>query len=213
MSFLRSLLVFFLSLIFTSAIFIAITSYAFGSLIQKDSMKGFLGSEGDKFIGIQCGDECSQYTDNQTECLRACSDYLTNRTSLVVDKAVDEVYNINFLGASLSSASSEASKYVEFFIISIISGIALLIASKSHFSTLGKNLITTAVALFILVVVVRTVIVYVNLPLNLGSDFISYLSPGLDKAAIYGLVLLVLGLVFVAINSILKRSKVPDRKK
>ena len=218
MSFLRSLSVFILSLIFTSFIFIAITSNTLGTLIQKESIKVFLGTEGKKFTSLQCEEDCKQYSGNQAECLQSCEADLTNQTSVVVDKATDEIYQRNFFGFNLNETSSAASDYFAFLIIGIISGVLLMVASKTPFSTLGKNLISIAISLFILVLFMYSIMIYVNLPLNLGKDFLSYLSPGFDQQIKYGIILLVAGIVLIVINYDVNRrknkaNKEPDKSK
>lgn len=207
MSFLRSLSVFILSLIFTSFIFIAITSNTLGTLIQKESIKVFLGTEGKKFISLQCEEDCKQYSGDQAECLQSCEADITNQTSVVVDKATDEIYQRNFFGFNLNETSSAASDYFAFLIIGIISGVLLMVASKTPLSTLGKNLISIAISLFILVLVMHSIMVYVNLPLNLGKDFLNYLSPGFDQQIKYGIILLVVGIVLIVINYDINRRK------
>lgn len=207
MSFLRSLSVFILSSIFTSAIFIAITSYTLGNLIQKESIKGFLDNEGTKIINQQCDEQCKQYTSNRTECLQDCEVYLNNQTKTLIGAVTDEIYQRNFFGMNLNEVSSTSSEYLIFLIIGIIFGMLLLVASETPFSTLGKNLITISISLFILYFAMNFIIVFVNLPLDLGKDFIDYLSSGLNLSAKYGIVLLAMGIVLVAVNYAIRKDK------
>lgn len=205
MSFLRSLTVFIISFVFTTFIFIAITSQTMGNLIQKDSVKGFLNIEGTKLIDQQCEEQCSQFTENSTECLQECETYLANQTGVLVDKATDEIYQRNFFGINLNEVSSTASEYLIYLIIGIISGLSLFIASKTPFSTLGKNMISISVSLFVLVLFMRMIVVIVNVPMDIGKDFIDYLSPGLDQQVKYGIILLIIGIVLLVVNYIIKK--------
>jgi len=205
MSFLRSLTVFILSFVFTTFIFIAITSQTMGNLIQKNSVKGFLNTEGTKIIGQECEDQCKQYTENITACLQDCEVYLSNQTSTLVDKVTDEIYQRNFFGINLNEVSSTVSGYLIYLIIGIIFGVLLFIASKTPFSTLGKSLISISISLFVLVLLLRTIVIIVNAPMDIGKDFINYLSPGLDQQLKYGIILLIVGIVFLIINYIIKK--------
>jgi len=205
MSFLRSLTVFTLSFVFTTFIFVAITSQTMGKLIQKDSVKGFLNTEGTKLMGQQCEEQCSQFTENSTECLQECQTYLSNQTRVLVDKATDEIYQRNFFGINLNEVSSTVSEYLIYLIIGIISGLSLFIASKNPFSTLGKNMISISISLFVLVLFIRTIVVFVNVPMNIGKDFIDYLSAGLDQQVKYGIILLIVGAILLVVNYIIKK--------
>ena len=176
-----------------------------GNLIQKDSIKGFLNIEGTKIIGLECENQCSQSTENITECLQECQTYLSNQTGVLVDKATDEIYQRKFFGVSLNEVSSTTSNYLIHLIIGIVFGLLLFVASKTPFSTLGKNLISVSISLFILVIFMRTILVIVNLPLNIGKDFIDYLSSGLDQQLIYGIVLLITGIALLIVNYIIKK--------
>jgi hypothetical protein len=176
-----------------------------GNLIQKDSVKGFLNIEGTKLIGQQCGEQCGQSVENVTECLQECETHLSNQTGVLVDKATDEIYKRDFFGIKLDEVSSVVSGYILYLIIGIIFGSLLFITSKTPFSTLGKNLISISISLFILVLFIRTIVIIINAPLDIGKDFIDYLSPGLDQQMIYGIILLIIGIALIVVNHILKK--------
>jgi len=176
-----------------------------GKLIQRDSVKGFLNTEGTKLIGQQCEEQCSQLTENDTECLQECETYLSNQTGVLVDKATDDIYQRDFFGINLNEVSSTSSDYLIYLVIGIISGLSLFVASKTPFSTLGKNMISISISLFVLVLLMRTIVVIVNAPMDIGKDFIDYLSPGLDQQVKYGIILLIVGIVLLVVNYIIKK--------
>ena len=188
-------------------VLMAITSYSVGGLVQKSSIKDFIKSESGKFIDQQCQENCKQYPDYKDACIQLCITELTNQTQSSVDKAVNEVYKQKFFGISLDEISSLLIQYFLFFIIGIVFGILLLVASKTPFLTLGKNFISIAISLFISSITPQFIIASVNLPFNLGQAIKDYLSPSFNQQMYYGIILLITGIVFVIINYILSKRK------
>jgi hypothetical protein len=70
---------------------------------------------------------------------------------------------------------------------------------------LGKNMISISISLFVLVLFMCTIVVIVNVPMDIGKDFINYLSPGLDQQVKYGIILLIIGIVLLVVNYIIKK--------
>lgn len=208
MSFLRSLTVFILSLIFTASIFTALTSYTIGNLIQKNSLKEFIKSEvSTDFINSQCQDKCSQYTDYKETCIQLCITELTNQTQTSINKAIDEIYQQKFFNITLNEISSALSQYILFFVIGTISGILLLIAPKTPLLTLGKNFISISISLFISSITPQLLIISTNLPFNLGEAIRNYFSSGFNRQIQFGIILLVTGIVLTLIDYYIKRKK------
>jgi hypothetical protein len=206
MSFKRSLAILVLSLVFTSAFFIGITSYTMGRFIERDSIKQFITDQGLKAAGQQCQHECNQNAEYQS-CLGNCTQSMGNQVDQVVGTAIDELYVQNILGTSLNEMSKAASQYMMFIIIGAVAGLLLIFASEKPISTVGKDMITIAITLFISTLSTSLLIGYANLPLDLGKAFSSYLSPGFSQQNFYAIIFLTLGIVMLAANYINQRRK------
>jgi hypothetical protein len=207
MSFLRSLAVFIISLIFVSTILMAITAYSIGNLIQKESMKDFIKVESMQFIDQQCQENCNQYTEYKEACIQLCIADLTNQTQTGVDKAVDEIYQKQIFNTNLEEISFLLSQYILFAVIGIFSGILLLIASKTPLLTLGKDFISIAISLFISSFTPQFMMASVNLPFNLGEAIKDYFSPSFNQLMNYGIIFLIIGIILIIINYLLKKRK------
>jgi hypothetical protein len=206
MSFLRSLAIVALSLIFTSSFFIGITSFTMGNLIQRESIKQFITTEGLKAADQQCHHECAQKADYQS-CLGNCTENLNEQVNDVVGTAIDEIYKQNFLGTNLNDVSYQATQYLIYIIIGAVAGLVLFFSSEKPFSTVGKDLITIAISIFITTLSTNFLIGYANLPLDLGKAFSNYLSAGFAQQDFCGILFLVAGIVVLAINYAIQRRK------
>jgi hypothetical protein len=190
---------------------LAITSYNIGALIEKDSMKRFIGSQfSSDFINKQCQSKCDQYQLQRESCIQTCALDLTNQTQVGIDKALNEIYEKKFFNFSLNDFTSFLSKYLLFAVIGIISGILLLFVSPTPFSTLGKNFVTISISLFISDILPQLMTASVNLPLDLGQSINDYFSSGFNHQLIYGIIFLIAGIVFILINYYLNKRK--DKK-
>jgi hypothetical protein len=204
MSFLRSLSVFLLSLIFTSAIFIAVSSSNLLGLIQKDSIKTFLSVEGAKFIGEQCQSDCSN-NENPATCVQLCESTSTSQTDALVNNAVDDLYQHNFFGMNLNDITYFFSQYVLLAAIGLIAGVMLFVASETPLSTVGKDIITIAVSLFISSFSTYFVIGFSNVPIEIEKIFSDYFYPAFRGQIIYGIVFLAAGLILLVANRYMHR--------
>jgi hypothetical protein len=216
MSFARSLAVFVLSFIFASSILMGITSYNIGNLIQKKSIKVFIKTESMSFINDQCKENCAPYPEYKDLCIDQCLATLTNETESSVNKAVDGIYQQKLANwVSLDELASFMSQYVLFFVIGIIVGIMILIASKTPFLTLGKDFISIAISLFISSVTPEFMLASINLPFDLGKAIKEYFSPGFRYLLYYGIIFLAVGIILIIIDHFLekrKRFKEADKK-
>jgi len=209
MPFLRSLATLLLSLLFLMTISMAITSYTIGDLIQKNSIKNFFKTEilGTEFINQQCESRCNEYQDYRGECMSLCLTDLTNQTETGVDRAVDEIYKRQFFNMNLEQISYFFANYISFAVIGIFVGIVLLIVSTTPFLTLGKNLITIAISLFISSFIPQFTFASINLPLDLGQTFTDYLSSGFNQQMVFGIIFLIAGIILVVINYVIDRRR------
>jgi len=213
MPFLRSAASYMLSFIFVTSILLAITSYNIGSLIEKDSIKNFIRLQmGPDFIKNQCQDKCEQRQEYGENCTQLCIADLTNQTEIGIDKTLDEIYQKKFFNLDLDDFTTFLGNYLLFAVVGIISGILLLFASLTPLSTLGKNLISISISLFISSILPQFMTTSVNLPIDLGKAVNDYFSSGFNEQIIYGIIFLVSGLVLILINYYLNKRKVKNKK-
>ena len=213
MSFLRSLAVFFLSLIFTSSVLLTISSYNIGNLVQKNSIKNFIRTESSKYINQECDSRCNEALEYKETCVQLCLAEATNQTEASINSAVDSIYQQKFFNAvSLDDLSFFLTQYFLFLIIGIVSGILLTIASQTRFLTLGKNFITISVSLFISSVTPEFIMASINLPFNLGQSIKDYFFPNFSKLTYYGITFLIVGVALIVINYLLERKKNKAKK-
>lgn len=205
MSLLRELAVFILSSTFILSVFMAITAYTIGPLIQKDSVTTFLKSESLSVVSNQCQKDCNN-TDNDT-CLQTCSTELTNQTKTGVDDAVNSIYQQKFFGVTLEQMFVLFSQYFLFLVIGIATAVLLLLISKNPLSTLGKDLVTLAASLFISGFTPQFIMASTNLPFNVGDAIKNYLSAGFNQQLQYAVVFLVVGIVLILISYLLGKRK------
>jgi hypothetical protein len=206
MSFSRSLAILILSMIFTSAFFLGISSYTLGNLIQRDSIKQFMTNEGMGFAGQQCQHECNGES-NYQGCISNCTASLNGQVNSVVGTAIDEIYKQSIFGTTLNEIAYLASQYLIFLVIGSLAGVAMFMISKTPFSTVGKDLITIAISLFISTLSTNMIVGYANIPVDIMRALSEYLASGFMLQNIIGLAFLAAGIAFLAINRFMQRKK------
>jgi len=207
MSFLRKLATYFISSLFMLLAFTMVTSYTIGNSIQKDNIKIFIKSQ----LGTELANEpCSGMCDNITEsslkarCLDECLSRFSNESETVINKILDDVYNKKIMNMSVNELVSVLSNFTLFFILTIISGIALLFVSETPFITLGKNNISISILLFIFGFLPNLIPLPETPAVRMVFD---YLSSGLEQQIYFGIIFLIIGIIFLIANYILKKRK------
>jgi len=207
MSVLRSLAVFLISILFTFSAFMTVTSYTLGDLIQKDNLKTFIKVElSPSLLEEQCEDHCLNLTEEQKQtCIELCVSELSNQTEGAVNKAVDEVYEKEFFNVSINDLASFLKQFILFAVLAIISGTLILVLSEAPLISLGKNLISVSISLFIAGFSPNLLMVSSNIPFE--EVFSSYLAQGLDQQTFFGIIFVVIGIVLLITDYIIKRRK------
>ena len=207
MSILRDLGVFLVSALFTFSIFMAVTSYTLGDLIQKDNLKDFIESSlAPNLMEDQCDEFCVNFTGEQKEsCGQICIEQLGNKTDESVSMAVDNVYEKKFYGVSISQLADLLSQFTLFVVLSVVSGALILVMSEEPLGHIGKSLITISISLFIASFSPNLILSFSNLPVEeVLSD---YLGKGLDQQTMIAIVFIAIGIVLIAANYFIKRKK------
>jgi hypothetical protein len=212
MSVLRDLGIFLISAMFTFSIFMAVTSYTLGDLIQKENLKSFIESNlAPNLMENQCDEFCVNFTGEQKQtCAQICIEQLGNKTDESVSMAVDDVYKKEFYGVSISQLAYLLSQFSLFVILSIISCALIIVVSEEPMSHIGKNLITISISLFIASLSPNLILSFSNLPVEeVLSD---YLGKGLDQQTIIAVIFIVIGIALLMTNYFIKRKGKKTKK-
>ena len=213
MSILRGIAVFLLSSIFVMSLFLGITSYTIGELLQKENLKGFIEtSVAPDLIQNQCSDICSNNSQIE-DCLSRCTDEMGNQTSHTIESTIDNVYESEFYGFSIEQVTSILSQLFLFVAVAIASGAAIFFVSEEPFSTLGRNMLSVSATLFITAFSPNFLLSLSNIPTD--SIFSGYMSKGLEMQKLFAAVVLVIAIVFLITDYLIKRrmrSAVPKKK-
>jgi hypothetical protein len=212
MSILRDLGVFLVSALFTFSIFMAVTSYTLGDLIQKENLKSFIESNlAPNLMEDQCDEFCVNFTGEQKQaCAQICMEQLGNRTDESVSMAVDDVYEKEFYGVTISQLAYVLQQFTLFIVLSVVSGALILVLSEEPLGHIGKNLITISISLFIASFSPNLILSFSNLPVEeVLSD---YLGKGLEQQTMIAIAFIVIGIALIIANYFIKRRKKTAKK-
>jgi hypothetical protein len=213
MSILRDIAIFLVSAMFTFSIFMAVTSYTIGDLIQKENLKEFIESGlAPDLLENQCDEFCVNFTGEQKQaCAQICIEQIGNRTDESVSKAVDDVYEKEFYGISINQLANLLNQFTLFVVLSVVSCALIIVVSEEPMSHIGKNLVTISISLFIASFSPNLILSFSNLPVE---DLLSsYLGSGLDQQTIIATIFIVVGIALILTNYFLKRKKEKTVKK
>ena len=207
MSILRGIAVLLLSSIFVFSLFMGITSYTIGDLIQKESLKGFIETGmAPSLIESQCTDFCSG---KEVDCFGACIDEMENQTSKTINDVIDNVYESNVYGVSIGSVISILSQLLLFVAIAVITGTAIFFVSDEPFSVMGRNVLSVSITLLITAFSPNLILSLSNVEMN--SVFSGYLSHGLELQALLAVVFIAVAIVFLVADYLIKRKRLKKR--
>jgi len=200
-------------MLFIFAAFMVVTSYTMGDLIQKENLKTFIKSGlAPDLLEQQCEDTCLNLTEEQKQaCMQLCVSELSNRTEETVNRAIDEVYEKEFFNTSINELTSFLKQFILFAILAIISGALILIVSETPLSSLGRNLISVSISLFIVGFLPNLLMAFSNIPL--GGVFSDYLAQGLDQQTFFAIIFVVIGIILLITDYVVKRKKSTKEKK
>jgi hypothetical protein len=213
MSVLRDLAVFLISALFTFSIFMAVTSYTLGDLIQKENLKEFIESGlAPDLLEEQCDEFCVNFTGEQKQaCAQICIEQIGNRTDESVSRAIDDVYEREFYGISINQLAYLLNQFTLFVVLSIVSCALILYLSEEPLSHIGKNLVTISISLFIASFSPNLILSFSNLPVE--ELLSNYLGKGLDQQTMIATVFIIIGIALIILNYFIKRRKKKTLKK
>lgn len=228
MSLLRKFAAFILSSIFVISLSAFVMSYTLGDIIQKDSLKSFAKSQVvPQMVGQQCEEFCKNFNETERiECLQICKEEIeTNRTGEIentIDEFIDQIYEKEVMSISLSDITYILSSILLLGIITLVSGVLLFLASEKPFSSLGWDLVTISVYLLI-IGFAPNFIPTGGIGTDIVQNVMGFIFEGLEKQITFGIVFLVIGIVFLVIHyyreyrkskkKIIKEKKVKKAKK
>ena len=154
----------------------------------------------------QCDQFCVNFTGEQRQaCAQICIEQMGNRTDESVNMAVDEVYEKEFYGISISQMAYVMKQFTLFVILSVISCGLIIYFSEEPLGHIGKNLITISISLFIAGFSPNLIMSFSNLPVE--ELLSSYLGTGLEQQLIIAVVFIVVGIALLVANYFIKRRK------
>jgi len=211
MSIMKSIAVFLLSGIFVLSLFMSITSYTIGGLLQKDNLKDFIASSmASDLIDNQCNNLCSDVVDEKQNCLEMCREEISSQTDQNINDVIDNIYETDFYGVSINQITLLLNQLVLFVAITLVSGIVILYLSEEPLSTLGRNMLSVSITLFITAMSPNFILSLSNVPVQ--SVFSEYMFQGLEQQKIFAAVLLVVAIVFIAAQYLLSKKKKKAKK-
>jgi hypothetical protein len=211
MSILKGVAVFLLSSIFVMSLFMGITSYTIGDLLQKENLEDFIETGiAPDLIENQCSDFCSNNNSQTQNCFETCVEEIGNQTDYTIKNAIDNVYESEFYGVSINQITSILSQFVLFVAIVIASGAAIFFVSEEPLSTLGRSMLSVSVTLFITALSPNFILSLSNIPVN--SIFSGYMSQGLELQMLFAIVLLAIAIFFLIANYLVGKRKAAKSK-
>ena len=206
MSIMKSIAVFLLSGIFVLSLFMSITSYTIGGLLQKDNLKSFIENEmAPNLVENQCNDFCSDAGEQKQLCIDMCREDMGNKTDQTISSVIDNVYSTEFYGISIEKITTVLNQLILFIAITIISGTAIFFVSEEPLSTLGRNMISVSITLFITALSPNFILSISNIPVQ--SVFSDYMSTGLEMQNIFAVILIAIAIVLIVVDYLIKRRK------
>jgi hypothetical protein len=218
MSLLRKFAAFILSSIFVISLSLFVTSYVFGDRIQKDSLKSFVKSEMvPGMMGQQCDEICKDFDEiERIQCLQVCREQIeTNTTEEIessIDTFIDQIYEKEVMSISLSDITYILSLSVLLGIVTLITGALLFLASEKPFSSVGWNLITVSIYLLI-IGFAPNFIPSGGIGTDIVQSAMGFIFEGLEKQITFGVVFLIIGIVFVIVHYYIEYRKSKKTKK
>lgn len=207
MSILRGIVVLLLSSIFVFSLFMGITSYTIGDLIQKDNLKEFIETGmAPGMIESQCNDFCAG---KEEDCFGVCIDEMENQTTKTINDVIDNVYESDVYGISIDEVISILTQLLFFVLIALITGATIFFVSEEPFSVMGRNLLSVSVTLLITAFSPNIILSLSNVEMN--SVFSGYLSQGLELQALLAAVLVAVAIAFLIADYLIKRKRLKKK--
>lgn len=226
MSMLKSLASFVVSSIFIISLYLAITSYAMGDLIQKENIKGFIQSQlneetapktcedlcinqqnqgceeycnglSDPQMSQTCKNSCSNDPESKEMCVQSCLSK-ANESEQYVNNFVESIYNRKIIGdMSLNDIAPIFKSTVLLLIISLIFGVSIFFVSEKPVSKIGGNFVWVGISLLSLAVIPAFIVSSDMSVVKMISD---YITKNIYTQAYIGVILLVAGIALVFIG-------------
>jgi len=219
MSLAKSLAGFIVSALFIISLYLTISSYTIGDLIQKDKIKSFIQAQmTEEMISQTCEEYCSgeyqkceEYCNylegvelRQTckdeclqDCIRACLSK-SNESQQYIHKTIDEVYGNKIIDdLSFDNITQIFRNNILLLVLSFIFGFSMFLVSDKPISKLGNNLVVVSISL-LSIAAIPVFIITPDIPIiKLVSD---YVLEGLYQQLLLGVVLIVTGIILVIIG-------------
>jgi hypothetical protein len=216
---------FIVSSLFIISLYLTISSYTIGDLVQRDSIKSFVESqtEGEmvsqnceeqcssgisyqncedycSYLDVELREECKEACLNETKqnCIQMCLSQFSNKSQQYIYDMVDEVYNKKIVDdISLDNLTQIFRNTILLLVLSLIFGFSIFFVSDKPISKLGNNLIVVSISLLSIAVIPMFIISPDISIIKMISD---YILEGLYLQLISGVILIVIGIILIIIG-------------
>jgi hypothetical protein len=195
MTVLRSIVVFFLSLIFVISLSTFIDFYFIKDVVSKSSVENYIRTDlGPQIVGDRCNEYCN--TSVIPDCVNICITNSTQQTGETVSTIVNDMYSNKIAGTSLDSFISFLEKYLFYFLIlAIISGIAVFLIAENPLRKLGWDMTTVGISSAIVGVIPYVLSKLIATNIFEVSKIIEYFVPSFNKVLYTGIIMIIIGII------------------
>jgi len=227
MSLAKSIAGYIISSLFIISLYLSISSYTLGGLLQKENIKGFVQNQMKGGMATQtCENGCSGEFDIQKcqescayletqehvqECRNICVnnsyqnsirqnciDLCMNETENRAYKIIDDVYSKNIVDdISLDRIFPILRNTLLFLVLCLFFGLSIFFVSDKPLSKIGNNLILVAISM-LAIAVIPVFIISSDVPIL--KTVIDYILEGFYNQLVIGVVLLVIGIILIFIG-------------
>ncbi len=231
MSLARGIASFIVSTLFITSLYLTITSYTMGNLIQKDSIKSFIQTQTTgELVSKTCEDLCSgeaasqqcnikcDYLETELKescietclsegkniCIQMCLSQTSNESQQYIYDAIDEFYNTEIISnINIDDIISIFRNSILFIVLTLIFGFSMFFVSDEPITKLGNKIIV--VSIFLLSMVVIPALIISNI--SFIKLITNYLLEGLYEQLYIGIILLVTGIILIIIGKKISKRK------
>jgi hypothetical protein len=185
-----------------------------GDVIQKESVKTFIKTQlSPSLAAQQCEEYCKDRNETKGVCTQLCLSQISNKTEESVNGAVDEIYKKEFFGITINDVSYFISQFLIFVVLAVVSAALVLFVSQTPLTTLGKNMISVSISLFISSFSPDFLFLSSNLPFI--QSIFDYLASAFKQQMNFGIIFLIAGIALLAVGYTMKyrKSKKAEKKK
>jgi hypothetical protein len=195
MTILRTIAVFFLSLVFVISLSTFIDFYFIKDVVSKSSVENYIRTDlGPQIVEDRCNEYCA--TSVIPDCLNICITNSTQQTGEMVSTIVNDMYSNKIAGTSLDSFINFLGKNLFYFLIlAIISEIAVFLISENPLKKLGWDITTVGISSAIVGLIPYALSKLIATNIFEVSQIIEHFVPSFSKVLYTGIIMIIIGII------------------